>query len=74
MKVLNVDFNDSVKWSYESALPILQKANPNKSEKELKVLLKASKIVKDELPKNTSKGTKRKSNDSASVGNVDNIQ
>ena len=74
MKVLNVDFNENIVWSYESALPILQKANPTKTEKELKALLKASKIVKDELPKNTAKSSKRKVNDSASVGNVDNIQ
>jgi len=74
MKVLNVDFNENIIWSYESALPILKRANPTKTEKELKSLLKASKIVKDELPKNTSKGSKRKGNDSASVGNVDNIQ
>ena len=74
MKVLNVDFNEKIVWSYESALQILQKANPTKTEKELKALLKASKIVKDELPKNTSKGSKRKGNDSTSIGNTDNIQ
>ena len=73
MKVLNVDFNEKIVWSYESALPILQKANPTKTEKELKALLKASKIVKDELPKNTAKSSKRKSNDSASFGNYDNL-
>ena len=73
MKILNVDFNENVIWNSERVLEILQIANPKCTEKELKALIKASKLVKNELPKDTSKGSKRKSNDSASVGNVDNL-
>jgi len=73
MKVLNVDFNESIIWSYETALSILQKANPNKTEKELKALLKASKIVKNELRKNTTESTEGKGIDSASIGDSNNL-
>ena len=73
MKILNVDFNDNVIWNTERVLEILQRANPKRTEKELKALIKASKLVKNELPKDTAKSTKRKTDDSASFGNSDNI-
>lgn len=73
MKILNVDFNENVIWNSERVLEILQKANPKSTEKELKALIKASKLVKNELPKDTTKSTKRETDDSASIGNVDNL-
>lgn len=73
MKILNVDFNENVIWNTERVLEILQRANPKRTEKELKVLIKASKLVKNELPKDIAKSAKRKADDSASVGNSDNI-
>ena len=73
MKILNVNFNENVVWSLESALPILQKANPNRTEKELIALLKASKLVKNELPKNTSKSAKGKGKRKADDRNTDNL-
>jgi len=73
MKILNVDFNDNVIWNSERVLEILQRANPKRTEKELKALIKASKLVKNELPKDTAKSSKRKTDDSSSFGNSDNI-
>ena len=51
MKILNVDFNENVIWNTERVLEILQRSNPKRTEKELKALIKASKLVKNELPK-----------------------
>lgn len=73
MKILNVDFNDNVIWNSERVLEILQRANQKRTEKELKALIKASKLVKNELPKDTAKSSKRKTDDSSSFGNSDNI-
>jgi hypothetical protein len=74
MKILNVDFNDNVVWNLEVVLHILQKANKTRSEKELKALIKASKLIKDELPKTTSKGTKGKKQSISNDRDTDNIQ
>lgn len=73
MKILNVDFNENIIWNSERVLEILQKANPNHTEKELKALIKASKLVKNELPKDTTKSSKRKTDDPSSFGNSDNL-
>ena len=51
MKILNIDFNESVKWNEEIVLDMLKKHNKYKTEKELKVLIIASKLIKYELPK-----------------------
>jgi hypothetical protein len=51
MKILNIDFNESVKWNEEIVLDMLKKHNKDKTEKELKVLIRASKLIKNELPK-----------------------
>lgn len=51
MKILNIDFNESVKWNEEIVLGMLKKHNKTKTEKELKALIKASKLIKYELPK-----------------------
>jgi len=73
MKILNVDFNYDIVWSSETALSILQKANPNKTEKELLALIKASKLVKDELQPTTSKSTKRENPSESNDRDSDNI-
>jgi hypothetical protein len=74
MKILNVDFNENVVWNSEVVLQILQKANKTSSEKELKALIKASKLIKDELPKTTTKSTKGKKKSITDDRNTDNIQ
>jgi len=74
MKILNVDFNDNIVWSYDTMMPILKKANPNRTEKELKTLIKASKLVKDGVSKNATKSEKRKTDASSTDWNADNIQ
>lgn len=74
MKILNVDFNTDVVWNEEIALNILSKANPDRTEKELKTLIKASKLVKDGVPKNATKSGKRKTDAPSTDWNADNIQ
>lgn len=74
MKILNVDFSQHVEWNNEIVLDILQKANPTKTEKELKALIKASKLVKDELQTTATKGNKRKKSGKPDDRNSDNIQ
>jgi len=74
MKILNVDFNTDVVWNEEIALNILSKANPNRTEKELKTLIKASKLVKDGVSKNATKSAKRKADATSTDWNADNIQ
>lgn len=73
MKILNVDFSENVVWSYDAILPILRKANPARTEKELKALINASKLVKDELQTTTTKSNKRKKSDKSNDWNSDNI-
>jgi hypothetical protein len=73
MKILNVDFNENVVWNSEVVLQILQKANKTSSEKELKALIKASKLIKDELPKTITKGAKGKKQSIADNRDPDNI-
>jgi hypothetical protein len=74
MKILNVDFSEIVTWSEETLLPILQKANPTRTEKELTTLIKASKLVKDELQPTTSKSAKREKQSTPNDRESDNIQ
>jgi hypothetical protein len=74
MKILNVDFSEVVKWSEETLLPILRKANPKRTEKELVTLIKASKLVKDELQEPTTKSAKREKPSKSNYRNTDNIQ
>ena len=74
MKILNVDFEEKVIWGYDTMMPILKRANPNRTEKELKTLIKASKLVKDGVPKNATKSGKRKTDTTTTDWNADNIQ
>ena len=74
MKILNVDFNENVIWSYDTMMPILKRANPNRTEKELKTLIKASKLVKDGVSKNATKSGKRKTDVASTDGDTDNLQ
>jgi len=74
MKILNTDFNTDIFWNEENALNILSKANPNRTEKELKTLIKASKLVKYGVSKNATKSGKRKTDASSTDWNADNIQ
>lgn len=74
MKILNVDFSEVVIWSEETLLQILQKANPKRTEKELITLIKASKLVKDELQPTTSKSAKREKPSESNNRDSDNIQ
>ena len=74
MKILNTDFNTDIVWNEENALNILSKANPNRTEKELKTLIKASKLVKDGVSKNATKSGKRKTDVASTDRDSDNIQ
>lgn len=73
MKILNVDFSESVEWSYETMLPILKKANPNLTDKELKALIKASKLVKNGISKTTTESAERKEPSFPDYRNANNI-
>lgn len=74
MKILNTDFNTNIVWNEENALNILSKANSNRTEKELKTLIKASKLVKDGVSKNATKSGKGKTDVASTDWNTDNIQ
>lgn len=69
MKILNTDFNESLVWSFEDMFDLLKRVNPKLTDKEIISALKQNGISKV-----TTKSAKRKADDSASVGNSDNIQ
>lgn len=73
MRILNVNYKDEIDWTEAEALKILQRANPNKSEKELKALIKASKLVKNGLQTTTSKSKNRKGKHSTDNRDANNI-
>lgn len=68
MKILNVDFNESLEWSEDAALKILEKANPQKSKSELKKLIKTSGLCKT-----VTKSKKRESSSDADAGDANNV-
>lgn len=68
MKILNTDFNESLEWTEESVLAILERNN-KLDKKELKKAIKESGLCKT-----ITKSKKRKSNDSSNIGNADNVQ
>ena len=73
MKILNIDFNESVKWNEEIVLEMLKKHNKTKTEKELKALIKASKLIKYELPKVIIESGKGKAKATEHDRDADNI-
>ena len=73
MKILNIDFNESVKWNEEIVLDMLKKHNKDKTEKELKVLIRASKLIKNELPKVIIESRKGKAKTAKYDRDADNI-
>lgn len=68
MKILNTDFNDNLVWSFEDRFELLKKVNPKLTDKEI-----ISALKENGISKNTTKSSKRKTDDSSSVGNSDNI-
>lgn len=68
MKILNTDFNEDLVWSFEDRFELLKKVNPKLTDKEI-----ISALKQNGISKNTTKSSKRKTDDSASVGNSDNI-
>ena len=68
MKILNTDFNDGLVWSFEDRFELLKKVNPKLTYKEI-----ISALKQNGISKNTTKSSKRKTDDSASIGNSDNI-
>ena len=69
MKILNTNFNESLVWSFEDRFDLLKRVNQKLTDKEITSALKQNGISKV-----TTKSAKRKTDDSASVGNSDNIQ
>ena len=59
MKILNISFSEKVEWTEEVVLTMLKKYS-KLEDKELIKLIKASKLVKYELQKDTPKSYKRK--------------
>lgn len=68
MKILNTDFNEDLVWSFEDRLELLKKVNLKLTEKEIISALKQNGISKV-----TTKSAKRKADDSASIGDSDNL-
>lgn len=68
MKILNVDFNESLVWSFEDRLELLKKVNSKLTDKEIISALKQNGISKV-----TTKSAKRKADDSASIGDSYNL-
>ena len=68
MKILNTDFNEDLVWSFEDRFELLKKVNPKLTDKEI-----ISALKQNGISKNTTKSSKRKTDDSASIGNSDNI-
>lgn len=68
MKILNTDFNEDLVWSFEDRFELLKKVNQKLADKEI-----ISALKQNGISKNTTKSSKRKTDDSASVGNSDNI-
>jgi len=59
MKILNINFSNKVEWTEEVVLSMLKKYS-KLEDKELIKLIKASKLVKYELQKDTKQSYKRK--------------
>lgn len=68
MKILNTDFNEDLVWSFEDRFELLKKVNPKLTDKEI-----ISALKQNGISKNTTKSSKRKTDDSASIWNSDNI-
>ena len=68
MKILNTDFLESINWSFEDRFELLKKVNPKLADKEI-----ISALNQNGISKNTTKSSKRKTDDSSSIGNSDNI-
>lgn len=68
MKILNTDFNEDLVWSFEDRFELLKKVNPKLTDKEI-----ISALKQNGISKNTTKSSKRKTDDSSSIGNSDNI-
>lgn len=68
MKILNTDFNEDLVWSFEDRFDLLKKVNLKLTDKEI-----ISALKQNGISKNTTKSSKRKTDDSASIGNSDNI-
>ena len=73
MIILNTNFNTNIKWSLESALKVLKKANPKTEEKELISLIKKSKLIKEDVRQSTNKGKKGAGNTKPNGRKSDNI-
>ena len=59
MKILNINFSNKVEWTEEVVLSMLKKYS-KLEDKEFIKLIKASKLVKYELQKDTKQSYKRK--------------
>jgi len=68
MKILNTDFNESLVWSFDDRFDLLKRVNPKLTDKEI-----ISALKQNGISKNTTKSSKRKADDSASIGDSDNL-